>query len=140
MGTNVKPTKQPTQWSKYSFLLALVVQAKPLLSILLSAGILTSAAGLLSLSILQPFCFGLLSIFLIVVLGGMVLLGWMLWRDIQYQQVASPWPIFLCAGLAGTFGGLAVLTKPQDALHFILFTGLVSGSLYLLKQCFNWVA
>lgn len=139
-GNHRKIYQAALQWSKYSFLLALVIQAKPLIGMLISAGILTSAAGLLSLVILQPFSLELLSVFLTVVLGGMVLLGRMLWRDIRYQQVASPWPIFLCVGLAGTFGGLAVLTKPQDALHFMLFTVLVFGSLYLLKLCIEWAA
>jgi hypothetical protein len=134
-----KSPKQPIQWSMYSFFLTLVLQSDALLLKLVSCGILASVGGLFSLAILQPFSTTLISGFLVAVIGGMVMMGGMLWRDIRYQQIGSPRQLFLFTELAYIFGGLAVLTKPQTLTHFFSCIMVGVGAFFLLKTLRKWM-
>lgn len=116
----------------YSFFLNLLVHSEVLVLKLVSLGILAIAGGLVSLAILEPLRDVLTGTYITAAAVGVVLMGRMLWRDTQGREISFPWTLFLCAGLVGLSGGLAVLSKLQDGFHFLLFSGLVAGSCYFV--------
>lgn len=128
------PSNSSSQrWGMYSFFLNLLIHSDKLVLKLVSLGILAIAGGLVSLAILEPLQGVLTGTCITAAAVGMVLFGRMLWHDTQGREISFPWALFLCAGLLGLSGGLAVLSKFQDNIHFLLSLGLVAGSYYFVK-------
>jgi hypothetical protein len=122
------PNTSSQRWGMYSFFLNLLVNFDVLVLKLVSLGILAMAGRLVSLAILEPLQGVLTGTCITAAAVGMVLFGRMLWRDTQGREIYFPWALFLCAGLIGLSGGLAVLTELQDVSHFLRFSCLVVGS------------
>jgi hypothetical protein len=123
------PSNSSSQrWGMYSFFLNLLVHSDKLVLKLASLGILAITGSLVSLAILEPIRGVLTGTCVTAAAVGMALFGRFLWLDTQGKEISFPWALFLCAGLIGMSGGLAVLTQLQDVSHFLRFFCLVVGS------------
>lgn len=109
------------QWSKYGFILALLIGSEALLLQLAKAGVVRAQDGLFALALPASVFSTLLLALIAVMVGGMAMMCFVFWRTNREVAVPEPWPMFMCVGLMGLLGSVVILTKPHDALHFLLF-------------------